>query len=56
MVTYFENKLIIAEAAGRSGGLGLPHLNDVRAWLNSGGNLNNNYTGLAYNYSPFDVN
>ena len=35
MVTYFENKLIMAEAAGRSGGVaaGLPHLNDVRAWL-----------------------
>lgn len=55
MVTYFENKLIMAEAAGRSGGVsaGLPHLNDVRAWLNSGAHLNNNYKGLAYNYSPF---
>lgn len=57
MVTYFENKLIMAEAAGRSGGVsaGLPHLNDVRAWLNSGAHLNNNYKGLAYNYSPFVV-
>tara|TARA_X000000950_G_scaffold270946_1_gene351405 strand:- start:1155 stop:2582 length:1428 start_codon:yes stop_codon:yes gene_type:complete len=55
MVTYFENKLIMAEAAGRSGGVatGLTHLNEVRAWLNSGGNLNANYSGLAYNYAPF---
>lgn len=55
MVTYFENKLIMAEAAARAGGVaaGLPHLNDVRAWLNSGGNLNNNYSELAYNYAPF---
>lgn len=56
MVTYFENKLIMAEAAGRSGGVaaGLPHLNEVRAWLNSGGNLNENYSGLDYNYAPFE--
>ena len=55
MVTYFENKLIMAEAAGRSGGVaaGLSHLNDVRAWLNEGGNLNENYIGLTYNYAPF---
>ena len=48
MVTYFENKLIMAEAAGRSGGVaaGLPHLNDVRAWLNSGGHLNSSFSGL----------
>lgn len=57
MVTYFENKLIMAEAAGRSGGVaaGLSHLNDVRAWLNSGGNLNENFTGLAFNYAAFDA-
>lgn len=55
MVTFFENKLIMAEAAGRSGGVaaGLPHLNEVRAWLNTGGHLNDNYTGLAYNYAHF---
>lgn len=57
MVTYFENKLIMAEAAGRFGGVaaGLSHLNDVRAWLNSGGNLNENFTGLAFNYAAFDA-
>lgn len=55
MVTYFENKLIMAEAAGRSGGVsaGLAHLNDVRAWLNNGGNLNDNFDGLAFNYAPY---
>ena len=55
MATYSENKLIMAEAAGRSGGVaaGLPHLNEVRAWLNTGGHLNENYSGLAYNYAPF---
>lgn len=55
LVTYFENKLIMAEAAARAGGLadGLPHLNDVRAWLNGGGNLNSNYIGLAHRYDPY---
>ncbi|MGC6503204.1 MAG: SusD/RagB family nutrient-binding outer membrane lipoprotein [Flavobacteriaceae bacterium] len=55
MVTYFENKLIMAEAAGRSGGVaaGLVHLNDVRTWLNSGGNLNENFDGLSFRYDPF---
>jgi starch-binding outer membrane protein, SusD/RagB family len=57
MVTFFENKLIMAEAAGRSGGVaaGLQHLNDVRSWLNSGGNLNSSFMGLAYNYAAFDA-
>ena len=40
MVTYFENQLIKAEAAARTGGDGLGHLNDYRAWLASGGRLN----------------
>ena len=35
MVTYFENELILAEAKARQGGIvdGLPHLNNVRAWI-----------------------
>ena len=55
MVTYFENKLIMAEAAGRAGGVssGLSHLNEVRAWLNSGGNLNGNYSDQPYSYEAF---
>ena len=40
MVTYSENQLIKAEAAARTGGDGLGHLNDYRAWLASGGRLN----------------
>ncbi len=57
MVTFFENKLIMAEAAGRSGGVtaGLPYLNEVRNWLNSGGNLNASFIGNAFKYTPFEV-
>lgn len=41
MVTNFENLLIKAECAARLGTLedGLPHLNAVRTWLESGNNL-----------------
>jgi len=55
MVTFFENKLIMAEAAARGGTVasGLPHLNQVRAWLNDGGNLNDNYLGQAHRYDPY---
>lgn len=55
MVTYFENQLIIAEAQTRAGNLtqGLAALNAVRAWLNSGGNLNANFSGLEYSYAPY---
>ena len=57
MVTYFENELILAEAKGRSGGIssGLPHLNNVRLWLNSGGSLNDNHITDSYNYASFDA-
>ncbi len=55
MVTFFENKLIMAEAAARGGTVAsaLPHLNEVRAWLNDGGNLNDNYLGQAHRYDPY---
>jgi hypothetical protein len=55
MVTFFENKLIMAEAAARGGTVAsaLPHLNQVRAWLNDGGNLNDNYLGQAHRYDPY---
>lgn len=57
MVTYFENLLIKAECAARLGSLadGLPHLNEVRAWLSSGGNLNNNFITLAFGYGAFEA-
>ena len=51
MVTYFENQLIKAEAAARTGGDGLGHLNDYRAWLAGGGRLNatfNSDTTIQY--------
>ena len=56
MVTYFENELILAEAKARQGGVadGLPHLNNVRSWLNSGGQLNDNHNGGSFNYAAFD--
>ena len=43
MVTYFENQLIKAEAAARTGGDGLGLLNDYRAWLAGGGRLNTTF-------------
>ena len=47
MVTYFENQLIKAEAAARTGGDGLGHLNDYRAWLAIGGRLNDTFNDSA---------
>ena len=47
MVTYFENQLIKAEAAARTGGDGLGHLNDYRAWLASGGRINDTFNDSA---------
>ena len=57
MVTFFENKLILAECAARAGNVedGLLHLNEVRAWLNAGGQLNSNYSSLPYAYAAFDL-
>ena len=55
MVTYFENELILAEAKARQGSLsdGLTHLNNVRSWLNSGGNLNDNHNSGGFKYEAF---
>jgi hypothetical protein len=47
MVTYFENQLIKAEAAARTGADGLGHLNEYRAWLAGGGRLNATFTDSA---------
>ena len=57
MVTFFENKLILAECAARNGALadGLPYLNDVRAWMNTGGHMNANFQSQAYSYLPYDA-
>ncbi len=55
MVTFFENELIMAEAAARQGSVtdGLPHLNAVRAWMNTGAHVNSNYQGMPYLYNAF---
>ena len=55
MVTYFENELILAEAKARVGSVsdGLSHLNNVRAWLNSGGHLNDAHIGNVFKYEAY---
>jgi len=55
MVTFFENELILAEAKARQGGVadGLPHLNNVRSWLNSGSNLNDNHNSGGFKYEAY---
>ena len=47
MVTYFENQLIKAEAAARTGADGLVYLNEYRAWLATGGRLNATFNDSA---------
>ena len=55
LVTYEENLLILAEAGFRSQGFetGLQHLNELRAWLNTGGRLNANFTDSTYLYEAY---
>ena len=57
MVTYFENQLILAESAARNGSLadGLPYLNNVRAWMNTGGHINSNFQDQTYSYLAYDA-
>ena len=57
MVTYFENQLILAESAARAGGAsaGLGHLNELRAWMNTGGHVNVNFQSEAYSYLAYDA-
>ena len=57
MVTFFENELILAECASRNGTLenGLPYLNNVRAWMNTGGHVNANFQNETYSYLAYDT-
>jgi len=57
MVTYFENQLIKAECAARATGAsdGLPHLNTLRVWMNTGKIVNSTFRSLSYNYAAFDI-
>ena len=54
MVTYFENQLIKAEAAARTGGDGLGYLNEYRSWLASGGRLNATFNDSTVLYDAYD--
>jgi len=57
LVSFEENHLILAEAGGRTSGfdIGLQHLNEFRAWLNTGGRLNGNFSGMEYLYDAYDA-
>lgn len=56
LVSYEENQLIKAETAARNGSFNdaLGHLNDFRAYLNSGGRLNVNFTDSTYLYEAYE--
>ena len=57
IVSFEENHLILAEAGARTGGFdtGLGHLNEFRAWLNGGGRLNSNFSGMPYLYDAYEA-
>ena len=64
LITYAENQLILAEAGARSQSfaVGLGHLNDLRAWLATGGQLLNGksainpaFVGLPIQYDAYDA-
>ncbi|RMG25290.1 MAG: SusD/RagB family nutrient-binding outer membrane lipoprotein [Bacteroidetes bacterium] len=57
LVTFAENQLILAECGARTSGFdtGLQHLNELRAWLNTGGMLNANFANEPYMYAPFEA-
>lgn len=55
LVTYAENQLILAETAARTADFStaLGHLNDLRAWLNTGGGVNANFQAETYLYEAY---
>lgn len=55
LVTYAENLLILAESGARTKGFatGLGYLNQVRAFLNTGAQLNEKYRKLPYRYEAY---
>lgn len=55
LVSYAENQLIMAECAARGGSLtdGLQHLNAWRQFMNTGGQLNSNFTDSTYLYLDY---
>ena len=57
LVTYAENQLILAECAARTIDFdtGLGHLNDLRAWLNTGAMVNANFIDSSFLYMAYDA-
>lgn len=57
MVSFEENHLILAEAGARTAGFdtGLMRLNEFRAWLNTGGRINSNFSDLPFTYEAYDA-
>lgn len=57
LVSYEENLLILAEAGFRTSGFdtGLRHLNELRAYLNSGEFLNENFADQPYLYEAYEA-
>ncbi|UXX79874.1 SusD/RagB family nutrient-binding outer membrane lipoprotein [Reichenbachiella carrageenanivorans] len=55
LISYEENILILAEAGTRTIDMatGLAHLNELRAWLNGGEFLNDNFASLSHVYNPY---
>ncbi len=57
LISYAENILTLAEAGTRTQGfdVGLGHLNDFRAWLNTGAFLNSNFSSEPYAYDAYEA-
>ncbi len=57
MITFEENTLILAECGARTidDATGLGHLNDLRAWLNTGGRINANFLDSSFRYDPYEL-
>ena len=57
IISFEENHLTLAEAGARTSGFdkGLEHLNEFRAWLNSGGRLNSNFIDSTFLYEAYET-
>jgi len=57
IVAFQENHLILAEAGARSVSFerGLQHLNEYRAFMNDGGDVNDNFQDMAHVYMPYEA-
>jgi hypothetical protein len=56
LVSYEENLLTLAEAGARTQGFatGLTHLNELRAYLNTGEFLNDNFNTMPFKYEAYE--